>query len=186
MEKKTMENNNVNYCQLGKIIAVCFQDTNYEDKVELQLGNNYEIKEENGKYYAIKKKLKYPNNYKECCEIMGFCSDILKWSNPFCINRDTHPYIKHFDNLIENFCKLFICRAAYYKIAGEEMGLGKHWEPDWSTEGDIKYVIEIYRNNIRKNSQGYSNTLLAFPTTEMRDAFYENFKDLIEECKELL
>ena len=27
---------------------------------------------------------------------------------------------------------------------------------------------------------------LAFPTEEMRDAFYENFKELIEECKELL
>ena len=26
----------------------------------------------------------------------------------------------------------------------------------------------------------------AFPTEEMRDAFYENFKDLIEQCKELL
>ena len=27
---------------------------------------------------------------------------------------------------------------------------------------------------------------LSFPTEEMRDAFYENFKDLIEQCKELL
>ena len=31
-----------------------------------------------------------------------------------------------------------------------------------------------------------SNTILAFPTKEMRDAFYENFEDLIENCKELL
>ena len=66
------------------------------------------------------------------------------------------------------------------------MGLGKPWEPDWSTEDEIKYVIEVYRNNVRTNSQGYSNTILAFPTAEMRDAFYENFKDLIEQCKELL
>jgi hypothetical protein len=28
--------------------------------------------------------------------------------------------------------------------------------------------------------------ILAFPTEEMRDTFYENFKDLIEQCKELL
>ena len=28
--------------------------------------------------------------------------------------------------------------------------------------------------------------LLAFPTKEMRDAFYENFKEEIEQCKELL
>lgn len=31
-----------------------------------------------------------------------------------------------------------------------------------------------------------ANYLLDFPTAEMRDAFYENFKDLIEQCKELL
>ena len=28
--------------------------------------------------------------------------------------------------------------------------------------------------------------LLVFPTKEMRDTFYKNFKDLIEQCKELL
>ena len=31
-----------------------------------------------------------------------------------------------------------------------------------------------------------ANYLLDFSTEEMRDAFYENFKDLIEVCKELL
>ena len=28
--------------------------------------------------------------------------------------------------------------------------------------------------------------ILTFPTKDMQDAFYENFKDLIEQCKELL
>jgi hypothetical protein len=88
--------------------------------------------------------------------------------------------------LLKKFGELLICRDAYWKIAGEEMGLGKPWEPDWSTECDIKYVIEVYRNNARTNSQGYSNTILAFPTIEMRNAFYENFKELIAECKYLL
>jgi len=87
---------------------------------------------------------------------------------------------------MESFVKLLICRDAYWKIAGEEMGLDEPWEPDWSTGNEIKYVIEVYRNNVRKNSQGYSNTLLTFPTAEMRDAFYENFKKEIERCKELL
>ena len=36
------------------------------------------------------------------------------------------------------------------------------------------------------DKENYRNTVLAFPTKEMRDAFYENFKDLIEQCKELL
>ena len=33
--------------------------------------------------------------------------------------------------LIENLQTLKICRDAYWKIAGEQMGLGKPWEPDW-------------------------------------------------------
>ena len=90
-----------------------------------------------------------------------------------------------FDSL-ESLRKLRICRDAYWKIAGEEMGLGKPWEPDWSTEYERKYVIEVYRNKVRTNSQGYSNTMLAFPTKEMRDAFRENFGSDIEFCKEFL
>ena len=31
-----------------------------------------------------------------------------------------------------------------------------------------------------------NSALFVFPTAEMRDAFYENFKELIEQCKELL
>jgi len=31
-----------------------------------------------------------------------------------------------------------------------------------------------------------TNKILVFPTVEMRDAFYENFNELIEKCKKLL
>lgn len=64
------------------------------------------------------------------------------------------------------------------------MGLGKPWEPDWELEGC--YVIVNCRGDIDTHKQWHLNTLLAFPTEEMRDAFYENFKELIEECKEFL
>ena len=129
--------------------------------------------EEYIKYVNSIRQPQYPKTYEECCKI--------KQSDPnFYI--DTHLY----SNQLGSLYKLIICRNAYWKLAGEQMGLGKPWEPDWSTEYEKKYVIEVYRNNVRKNSQGYSNTILAFPTAEMRDAFYENFKELIEECKELL
>ena len=70
--------------------------------------------------------------------------------------------------------KLLICRDAYWKIAGEEMGLGKPWEPQ---EG----VIYCYM----PNAPHYIRSIFPFPTEEMRDAFYENFKSKIEICKEL-
>lgn len=156
-----------------------------KNKYLLNMGN-YEIKIENDKTYVVRKKPQYPKTYEECCSVVGFCSDTLKWNNPFHINRDTHPYIKHLDNSMEIFCKLIICRDAYWKIAGEQMGLGKPWEPVW-TESNPKYTISVVENELVKTGFALTqNYILAFPTEEMRDAFYKNFKELIEQCKELL
>ena len=134
--------------------------------------NGYELQED-GYFSWVDKKKGYPKTYEECYKIMG-----VKLSD---------CYIQGYKSpLLEDLQDLLICRDAYWKLYGEQMGLGKPWEPDWSTDNEIKYVIEVYRNNVRRNSQGYSNTMLAFPTKEMRDAFYENFKKEIEFCKELL
>ena len=84
--------------------------------------------------------------------------------------------------LLNNFQKLLICRDAYWKIAGEEMGLGKPWEPTMETV----YCISRNDNVIKCSYRGGKSNILEFPTTEMRDAFYNNFKELIEFCKELL
>lgn len=148
------------------------KEMNVNDEVEVILGD-YEFVLKDGKTYFVKKKPQYPKTYEECCDVLGKTKAYQSVSG-------------YKTELLEYFQQLLICRDAYWKIAGEEMGLGKPWGPDWSTENECKYVIEVYRNNVRKNSQGYFNTLLAFPTEEMRDVFYENFKTLIEECKELL
>ncbi len=82
---------------------------------------------------------------------------------------------------------LLICRNAYWKIAGEEMGLGKSWEPQFENCSIPHFCIFINHTGEVCNDCFYgSRCLLVFPTSEMRDAFYENFEDLIEECKELL
>ena len=144
-----------------------------EDRYRIHVNYQFEIEVDEGEYYAVRRKSLYPKTYEECCEIIGYEPD-----------RQT---VTGYDaELIENFQKLIICRDAYWKIAGEQMGLDEPWKPDWSTEDEIKYVIEVYRNNVRKNSQYYSNTIFAFPTAEMRDAFFENFKKLIEQCEKFL
>ena len=53
---------------------------------------------------------------------------------------------------------------------------------------DKKYIISVFEDAVInfENETYNRNAILAFPTEEMRDAFYENFKDLIEQCKELL
>lgn len=89
------------------------------------------------------------------------------------------------EDLIDAFIRLKVCRDAYWKIAGEEMGLGKPWQPDWEYD-DTKYVLFFNKNEICYEMMKHTSYVLAFPTEEMRDAFYENFKELIESCRELL
>lgn len=117
-------------------------------------------------------KPKYPKTFEECLNVL-YCKSVLR------------TIIGHKAELLFNLEKLLICRDAYWKIAGEQMGLGKPWEPDWYTK-ELKYIIYCENNKIWFNDEISRNTILVFPTLEMRDAFYENFKDLMEQCKELL
>ena len=136
--------------------AIKYIQKNMDEYIEPQYTNTYP---------------QYPSNYEECIgklpinwdgEVKGYKSDLLY-----------------------NLQKLLIARAVYWKIYGEQMGLGKPWEPDW-TKGYYTPAI-IYREGfIQKVEIKNRNAILVFPTEEMRDAFYENFKDLIEQCKELL
>ena len=153
------------FMQLGKTFAVIFNDANYEDEVELQLGD-YEIEVRDGKTYAVRKKSVFPKNYEECCQHLG-CDDKLSVGE------------------LIPFQQLINARNAYWKIYGEEMGLGKSWEPNWTTFEGMPAIFRFRYNIVCDTIKDY-HCLLVFPSTEMRDAFYENFKDLIERCKELL
>lgn len=115
----------------------------------------------------VNKKPKYPTTYDECCQYLS-CADKLGMGN------------------LIPFQQLINARNSYWKIAGEQMGLGKPWEPDWSNDDETKFCIYTTQNIISLDIFGVDNRILAFPTEEMRDVFYENFKDLIEQCKELL
>lgn len=157
----------------------------HNDKIELEVTNGYEIKVENGKCYVVKNKPQYPKTYEECCEVLGIEEDLRfvyedidgNHINPACISN----YRIRRLNLYHNFEKLSICRDAYWKIAGKEMGLDKPWEPDWDNLSTNNEFIKI-----GKGCFFYSSRVLVFPTKKMRDAFFDNFKDLIVQCKELL
>lgn len=117
--------------------------------------------------------IQYPKTYEECCEILGYEPD-----------EDNIDCYK--GSLIHLFVKLLICRDAYWKIAGEQMGLGKPWELDLQDKLQPKYIITNVGNNISFDVYSEYNGILAFPTFKMRDIFYMNFEKLIEQCKELL
>lgn len=141
----------------------------------------YEVK--NGKLVIGEKKPVYPKNYKKCCQIVGGIAFERH------LQYDTIPSYKFEEDLrdsLETLRKLIICRNAYWKIAGEQMGLDKPCEPDWSDEIETYYTISYDGVNIKCYNDTDVYSKLAFPSAKIRDAFYENFKELIEQCKELL
>lgn len=161
------------------------------DELEYMVPDGYEISEASKDKVFIKPiKSKYPKTYGECCDALSI--------EPY-YNLKYHTYEEGFHELATSnelialqgklniFGKLLICRKAYWKIAGEEMGLGKPWEPKHDYDEEIFFIYCDRVNGINKG-QGFptENYVLTFPTAEMRDTFYENFKDLIERCKELL
>lgn len=157
-----------------KVAYLSINDKEYADEIEVNLGDDYEYKFEMNRLYILKKKPKYPKDYEECCDILG---------RIYPITDDVEGYKWE---LIMKFQRLIVCRDAYWKIAGEEMGLDKPWKPDWNDVCDKYTIYIVYGNEIWRDIGQSINTLLAFPTEEMRDIFYENFKNLIEQCKDLL
>ena len=149
---------------------------NFKDRYNIP--DDYHFVDKNGNEINIseivleKKKPKYPKTYEECCEVLG-------------IGIHGHYAVGYNSNTLSIFQNLFICRNAYWKIAGEEMGLGRPWSPSDSDYITGRYCIFVHRGNIICDTPA-QDCILTFPTAEMRDAFYENFKEDIEECKELL
>ena len=156
----------------------------------INVPEGYEFRDENGNIIEAKvitlekKKPKYPQSYEECCKVLDIDDRELVFNGEY---RASKLYWKQLGRLnILN--RVLICRDAYWKLAGEEMGLGKPWEPDFTNFEEDRYGLYTCANKIVLDSYGGGdvNVILTFPTEEMRDAFYENFKKLIESCKELL
>lgn len=146
-----------------------YKEETMEDIIKIDIPKGYEfagVDDDNQQVVFEKIGCQYPTTYDECCDML---------------NAD--EFVGY--ELMTNFPKLINARNAYWKIAGEQMGLGKPWKPDWNHD-TVKYVIFPYQYLYSIDEENYRNTILAFPTKEMRDVFYENFKYLIEQCKELL
>ena len=154
--------------ETGKIVF-CAESPH---ETELVLGDNFEVKVEDGKTYVVRKLSKYPKTYEECCKVLS-------------LGEDGRLYTKGYKaNLIQNFQKLLICRDAYWKIAGEEMGLDKPWE---NGRCEVVYgICRDYDDIVKQDDYWGGAHIFEFPIREMRDAFKENFDSDIEICKELL
>ena len=120
------------------------------------------------KLLSSMKEMRYPATYAECCMIVG---DLYE--------DDSVTGYRY--TLLGKFQQLLRCRDAYWVLADD-------WEPDFSSNNQIKYSISIWGDSYLLDFYycKVSPSRLVFPTKEMRDAFFENFKELINDCKELI
>ena len=162
-------------------------------KWDLPVGYEFQDKEGNvintDTIKLVKKQPQYPKTYEECCKVMDIDSDnFVSIRNIYLDDGEevTTKYERDFLGVLDSLREVKICRDAYWKIAGEQMGLGKPWEPNWEDESEEKYTIVLHGNkNCYANCKG-TCSFLTFPTAEMRDVFHDNFKDLIEDCQMFL
>lgn len=166
---------NISLCE-AKHNKLCINGEMCADRVELEVSPEFEIKEEDGKWFAVKKR-RYPQSYEECRDLIEGDHDEL-----FCGDLVATGYMS---KLMERFARLIMCRNAYWLTAGREMELGDMWEPDWSNDCR-KFSIVVEGNEILADVCLRRNRILVFPTEEMRDEFLKVFRNDIEECKEFL
>ena len=159
-----------------KYNTLCINSEMCADRVELEVSPEFEIKEEDGKWFAVKRRSRYPQSYEECRDLIEGCHDEL-----FCADLVATGYLS---KLMERFARLIMCRNAYWLTAGREMGLEGMWKPDWSDCRKFSIVVE--GDKILTDVCLRRNRLLVFPTEEMRDEFLKVFRKDIEECKEFL
>ena len=126
------------------------------------------------------KKKEYPKTYEECCKILDFCGEYF-----FTTYEDGIHFPGEDNNIYQILkstsilTKLLICRNAYWKIAGEEMELGKSWKPDYN---DFNKTLSMYCLCGKFGLSVINPLQFVFPSKEMRDEFAENFKKDIDSC----
>lgn len=146
--------------------------------IKLDIPEGYEffgIEFDRGKILVRKKPIEYPKTFEECCETLNIINSGIP-----CVMAS------HLGHAISNFAKLIIVRDAYWSIYSDNMGLSKPWQPDWTNTKENKYCIYCVANELKRQPTLELQHLLAFPTRAICDAFFKDFRTLIESCKEFL
>lgn len=81
----------------------------------------------------------------------------------------------------ENRAKAFL---ALIQLVELRDAWNEGWKPDW--KGENNFTIKIYCDNVKIEDSFNFQRVLYFKSEELAEKFAEQFKDLINEAKELL
>ena len=134
-----------------------------EKTITIKIPKGYKFKERLYDKFVFEKMNERPTNINEASEILGL---------------GMFEQERYRNGQLYTLRELLLFRDAWWMMAD-------NWKPDWE-EYDNKFCLQVINNEIYSCDREVLSCILAFPTEEMRDAFHENFKGLIEQCKELL
>ena len=150
-------------------------------EIKIEVPEGYEIDKENSTFETIKFKemSKLPMSWEELGDITGYYIDSTS-SLKNCYGYSSRGK----ENL---WPTLELAEAAL--ALSQLLQLRDRWNGDWKADwnkANEKYVITIIADIAQKEWFTSTNKVLAFKTPELRDKFFETFKDLIETAKPLL
>lgn len=105
----------------------------------------------------------------------NYCID--EWGN---IRKCLEIYSRNYLST-ENRAKAFL---ALMQLVELRDAWNEGWKPDW--KGENNFTIKIYCDNVKIEDSFNFQRVLYFKSEELAEKFAEQFKDLINEAKELL
>jgi hypothetical protein len=114
-----------------------------------------------------------------------FTNKHLNSNSFYCSDGTVHQTTSPYDlpeQLTPHEAKALAAFSKLLKLRRDWIG---EWDPDW-TDGSVKYIIRIWKNNIWFEEKCNTSSSLSFPTEQMAREFSETFRDLIEEAKILI
>ena len=114
------------------------------------------------------------NKIKEMCKQVlptSFCEVESKYME----DRDLASLHHKYSDKLETLSKLLYLRDIYRN----------GWTPDWNNS-NTKYIIYPVNKILVKTTNNISNRIFSFQSGEIRDKFYINFKEMLEEVKDLI
>lgn len=141
-----------------------------KDIIAVILPQNYEVKQNDvDKLIITREPIQYPKDVAECRDVVNK------------VNSKKHTqYVLAIATMLDSFETLMMCRGAYWSIAND-------WRPFWKDAFQERYSIVCdSHGNLQKVHYVNRPTTFVFPTGEMRDAFFENFEYLLNQCRELV
>lgn len=155
-----------------------------DDRKEIIIPQGWEIDEVRGnKIILMESKKELPKTWEECIakikdlECIDSDGDIDEVDFDFGIVYDhVNDIPKGLGKPMLTLCQLLVCREVYRQ----------GWKPNQTNANENKYCIINDSNKIETSINASISRVLSFQSAEIRDEFLENFKDLIEEAKELI